>query len=64
MNICYLGYFSIFFQTERSYVEQEDIDQNGCNFISALFRYNESLKKKKLVSKQYLGTRFEFRKNS
>ena len=62
MNICYLGYFSTFFQTEKSYVEQEDIDQNGWNFGGALFRYEESLRKKKLGNNQYLGTQFEFRK--
>ena len=43
-----------------SYVEQIDIDQNLHNFVSTLFRYNDTTKKK-LVTHQYFHTEIVFR---
>ena len=52
---------SPFFETEISYVEQIDINQNFHNFASTLFRY-EDTSKKKFVTDQYFHTQIEFRK--
>ena len=41
-----MGYFSTFFETEMSYAEQIDINQNVHNFVSTLFRHEDTAKKK------------------
>ena len=56
-----MGYFSTFFETEMSYVLQVDIDQNCHRFTSTLFRYEETTKKRKLVTEQYFHTQIVFR---
>ena len=56
-----MGYFATFFKTEMSNAEQIDIDQNFQEITSTLFRYEDTTKKKNLVSNQYFHTQIEFR---
>ena len=44
-----------------SNAEQIDIDQNFQEITSTLFRYEDTTKKKNLVSNQYFHTQIEFR---